>query len=276
MNGWLFKTELANAIEAGLKTQTRRLVDPRPLTMKVRGRTEYADGIGEWIMMALDLDVGGKTGHVDPVFVSPAGELRAAVADLPLLACAEHMSTAKITVNNATAVGLVHYVKEPVRIVAIHGKRDEPGCEVSARYQRDDAVVDVRFDRPLPKAVISSHREGKPLVLFMPHELGRLRFRINSIRIHRLDTMSEADAIAEGITEVTFTPDDGFPPSLGYMAGPNDGHTKLDTTAVGAFAKLWDSINGSRPGGATWATRPWVWAYGFERVDAAVTHARSL
>lgn len=274
MNGWLFKTELANAIEAGLKTQTRRLVDPRPLTLRKRGSLpdHWASEAGDWIAMALDLDERGKTRHADPVYVSPAGELHSDVIVLP----APLLLDAKITVNNATAVGLVHYVKEPVRIVAIHGKRDEPGCEVSARYQRDDAIVDVRFDRPLPKAVISSHREGKPLVLFMPHELGRLRFRINSIRIHRLDTMSEADAIAEGITEVTFTPDDGFPPSLGCMAGPNDGHTKLDTTAVGAFARLWDSINGSRPGGATWATRPWVWAYGFERVDAAVTHARSL
>ena len=33
-----------------------------------------------------------------------------------------------------------------------------------------------------------------------------------------------------------------------------------------AFANLWDSIHGKRPG-CSWDANPWVWAISFQRVE---------
>lgn len=80
--------------------------------------------------------------------------------------------------------------------------------------------------------------------IHLPRVFARLTLRVKSVRVQRLQSISEQDAIAEGVT---------LPPKTVTM---------YDGIYRKAFAKLWDSINAQR--GHTWQSNPWVWAIEFE------------
>jgi hypothetical protein len=105
--------------------------------------------------------------------------------------------------------------------------------------------------------------------IHMPRWASRIDLEITGVRVERLLDLTDQDALAEGISPVTFIPDDGFPPSIGYMAGPDDGRSTLTPTAREAFARLWDSINGAGAADAN----PWVWVVAFSRVERAARAA---
>lgn len=76
---------------------------------------------------------------------------------------------------------------------------------------------------------------------FMPRVRSRITLDVVSVRVERLCSLDDADAIREGI------------PAAG------------DMRPFARFADLWDSINGKR---APWASDPWVWRIEFKRVEA--------
>lgn len=92
--------------------------------------------------------------------------------------------------------------------------------------------------------------------IHMPRWASRLTLTVTEVRVERLQDISEADAIAEGIGR-DMIPD-------GLIPGGNTGFGFADCsgfdTAKSAYAVLWDSING--PG--SWASDPWVVAVSFE------------
>jgi hypothetical protein len=96
--------------------------------------------------------------------------------------------------------------------------------------------------------------------IHIPRVASRILLEITGVRVERLQDISEAQAMAEGIVGVAFRPDDGWPICTGYMVGPDDGKTGLQTTAAKAFAGLWDSVGGD------WDANPWVWVVEFKRV----------
>ena len=98
--------------------------------------------------------------------------------------------------------------------------------------------------------------------IFMPRRACRILLEVTAVRVERLQGISDDQALAEGIVGVDFRPDDGWPICTGYMVGPDDGKSSLETTAARAFAKLWSSINGAE----SWDANPWVWVVEFKRV----------
>jgi hypothetical protein len=83
-------------------------------------------------------------------------------------------------------------------------------------------------------------QKWKPSI-HMPRVACRLMVEITSVRVERLQDISEEDATNEGAQCA------GFPASL---------------TNRGAFGKLWQSINGPD----SWAANPWVWVVEFRKV----------
>jgi hypothetical protein len=79
--------------------------------------------------------------------------------------------------------------------------------------------------------------------IHMPKWACRLTLRVTLVRVERLQSITEEDARDEG-------------------ARSNE---VLDWTHRDEFARLWDQLNGER---AAWASDPWVWVVGFERVEA--------
>lgn len=127
-----------------------------------------------------------------------------------------------------------------------------------------EGVYYYRADGELPKCIGGGKFTGveswKPSI-HMPRAACRILLEITDVRVERLQDISEEQALAEGIVGVPFRPDDGFPICTGYMVGPDDGKSVLETTAAKAFAKLWQSTGGD------WDANPWVWVVEFRRVQ---------
>lgn len=95
---------------------------------------------------------------------------------------------------------------------------------------------------------LSTPNRWRPSI-HMPRWASRLTLQITSVRVERLNEISEEDAIAEGC-EREFAAD-----GSDYGAGL--------TTACEQFERLWESINGN----GSWATNPWVWVVSFKRIE---------
>ena len=94
---------------------------------------------------------------------------------------------------------------------------------------------------------------------FMPRWASRITLEITDVRVERLQEISEADAIVEGVdTRCLAEPDESPECSVGWR--------NPDGFARDNFRALWDSINGEREG-ASWEENPWVWAITFKRVE---------
>ncbi|MEC7121100.1 MAG: hypothetical protein VXW65_14530 [Pseudomonadota bacterium] len=78
--------------------------------------------------------------------------------------------------------------------------------------------------------------------LFMPRAASRIELEITNIRVERVQDISEADAIAEGVEQ-------------GY-----------GLRHVGFYQDIWDSINGKKH---PWSDNPWVWVVEFKRVEVS-------
>jgi len=87
--------------------------------------------------------------------------------------------------------------------------------------------------------------------MHMPRWASRILLEVTEVRVERLQDISEADALAEG---VSVHPDHHEKPRAS-LYGP-----------VQAYRDLWDSLNGDKPV-ACWDASPWVWAVSFKRIE---------
>lgn len=87
--------------------------------------------------------------------------------------------------------------------------------------------------------------------IHMPREFSRLTLAVTEVRVQRLQDISEADAIAEGVTPQ--------PHHSGRWIAGEDGWSF--PSARNAYAVLWNGINAKR--GFGWDTNPWVVAIRF-------------
>lgn len=84
--------------------------------------------------------------------------------------------------------------------------------------------------------------------IFMPKEACRLFLKVKSVRVERLQDISEDDAIAEGVEQIA---DYG---STGYKLYTEPEAAYSDIDALYSFESLWQSINGEQ----SWNDNPWV------------------
>lgn len=76
----------------------------------------------------------------------------------------------------------------------------------------------------------------------------RITLEVTGVRVERVQDISIADAMAEGVVECNESLR-GLEPCMEWRY---------------AYEDLWNSING--PG--AWDSNPWVWVVGFRRIDA--------
>jgi len=99
--------------------------------------------------------------------------------------------------------------------------------------------------------------------IHMPRWASRINLEVVSVRVQRLQDISEEDAMAEGVDfDHGWEDEPGFG-YLDYLSG-HDNFSLL--TAVESFRTLWDSINADR--GHGWDKNEWVWAVEFKRLPA--------
>lgn len=123
-------------------------------------------------------------------------------------------------------------------------------CGATVRYLADGAEIVHPGDRVTGQGIYRGPVEkGRPSI-HMPRWASRLTLEITDVRVERLQDISEADALAEGIEQrgIEF----GVP---GLWRRPEGPHS-----AAAAYADLWETINGK----GSWAANPWVWVVTFE------------
>jgi len=93
--------------------------------------------------------------------------------------------------------------------------------------------------------------------IHMPRWASRITLEITNIRVERLGDISEADCIAEGLK--SWPHEDAF--AYGFDGGAPHGYA----TATGAYAALWEYINGT----GSWERdkEKFVWVIEFKRIQ---------
>lgn len=114
----------------------------------------------------------------------------------------------------------------------------ENGSHTGIRYKADDEFYNVKW-RPS---------------IFMPKSACRIWLEIVEVRLERLQDISKADAIAEGIEWIP-----GCVWWKNYLNKPLPG----TSSAINSFKTLWQSINGEQ----SWKENHWVWVIEFKKIE---------
>lgn len=98
--------------------------------------------------------------------------------------------------------------------------------------------------------------------IHMPRSASRILLEITSIRVERLNDISRADAVKEGIeTLMVDCSRDGLKTTYKDYTSHNNAITR--NNPIDSFRTLWESVNGAD----SWGKNPWVWAVEFKVIQ---------
>jgi hypothetical protein len=232
----LFSGPMVRSLLDGSKTQTRRIVKPQPgedwrpdsmADIHKMVDGEFPMRNGEPIVIGWGaVNEDGDKGYICP-YGQPGDRL---------------WVRESVTVHHPTEA---YYNADSVR-VAQNGERF-PWKDSAQR----------RFSSRLTRSIPSIH---------MPRWASRLLLEIVSVRVERLQDITEADAKTEGVVAGGRAP--GHAP---HIYENDESGRDLDPCNHGdemflwreGYRTLWESING--PG--SWDANPWVWVVEFKRVS---------
>jgi hypothetical protein len=130
-----------------------------------------------------------------------------------------------------------------------HGPRERLKSELY--YRATDCLAD---GRTLPGFALESFVPPWRPSIHMPRWASRITLEITDVRVERLNAISEADAIAEGLI---------YRPAIEAWSASSSDAWPTFRDPRRSFAGLWESINGQ----GSWDANPWVWAITFRRID---------
>ena len=128
--------------------------------------------------------------------------------------------------------------------------------------------IDKRVECTIWRATSLRSDEGRwRSPIFMPRWASRLTLEVTAVRVERVQEISEADAIAEGIQQEDVCPG-GFDPD-NYVSGLHPfPQGKIYKHATEAFAELWDSLHAKpkpvKRGGKIIRYESFPWESGYE------------
>ena len=218
----LFNGAMVRAILEGRKTQTRRVVKPQPAGKYLKSALD-----GEW----LSKPFGG--------LVLPM------IEDLPI-ECPYGQPGDRLWVRETWQGPLLDSEEHEAQF------RDD-GPEAFKKpgfcaYRATDTLDAVDVD--------GNELCWRPSI-HMPRWASRILLEVVSVRVERLNDISESDCWAEGIEEVIHLFD---APSQAEMAN-RLGLCLEDAKPL--YAQLWEFINGA----GSWDENPWVWVVEFKRIE---------
>jgi len=98
--------------------------------------------------------------------------------------------------------------------------------------------------------------------IHMPRWASRITLQIVSVRVERLQDISEGDAVAEGIRISSAVRRSDACYGI-YECLMPDGKTHFNDNACDLYRKLWEFLHGA----GSWDANPWVWVIEFKRVE---------
>ncbi len=210
----IFNAEMVRAILDGKKTQTRRImaIQPEHSELGLRRVIDSKNGRDNGKYFWSQSDARGLKMR-SKVFGCPYGE-----------------------------VGDRIWVRETYQGPLFDYEHMESYLEDSSKFYKPEFCVYRADGKPAPEfydADDNLHCGWRPSI-HMPRWASRLTLEITGVRVERLNSITESDAEAEGVT------DTGFGDLL-----------------VDGYRYLWKSIYGEE----SWAANPWVWVIEFKRVE---------
>jgi hypothetical protein len=206
----LFSGEMVKAILAGNKTQTRRVI-------KVRGKYSCGEP-------SVHSELNGELKVWKPERVDYSGFVECPYGQ----------------------PGDLLWVRETWATSIACDDRPPSDMEKAGRgygwpvWYAADGMVNTRRADPVPQGGIGFTTMGKcrPSI-FMPRWASRITLEIESVRVERLQDISEEDAISEGVE-----------------------HVQPLISAKEKYQELWESINGK----GSWDENPWLWVIQFNKL----------
>jgi hypothetical protein len=271
----LFSTPMVQAILEGRKTQTRRLMKPQP-----------------WY---------GSQVPGGPHFIYPPGSGNRFNADVSKNGnwyVMEECSQRRFSKMAKWQPSDVLWVRESFRV---NTWVPDDG-EISFRYEADGATSHLmmvdweeseceRFNKYWEQSCDDLTKAGyepgederyadydykalrlRPNIFFLK-EAARIWVQVESVRVERLQDISEEDAKAEGVKTAHCESNEGCPSQLckekcaasgewwNYLAPDGEGFPAA--SAKESFESLWQSINGTD----SWKANPWVWVVSFKVIS---------
>lgn len=252
----LFSAPMVRAILDGRKTMTRRVIKP----------PKWSTGCYE------DFEIDGS-------------ELQVICDDTGCFA----------SIVPSRAVGDILWVRETWGSYA-EDNPDSFNCEIFFRADYPDGAKTYEWnDRDeFGDKIICDLPKWRPSI-FMPKEAARIFLRVTSVRAERVQDITEADALHEGVSRLydymTKEDFDEWAKNVGHNKTQSEenftnylwhghfgrygmGNKQSDDweyqysdypDARGSFSSLWHMINAKR--GYGWDKNPWVWVYEFERIS---------
>lgn len=234
--GLMFKAPLVRAILSGQKTQTRRVVKPQPAPGQGMVNAAYCGHPNLWLR-------DGPCDEADPAYEwhCPMGQ-----------------------------PGDRIYVRETF----VQGFKTDPSTGDLLQWGSDGEELPMTtWFRATDGGISWSDDDGwetnvpwKPSI-HMPKDLARIWLEITDVRVERLQQITDADALAEGVDRT---------------------NTSIPGYARERFQRLWDSTTGrpalpantnskryarvkhwldTHPDTTGWGANPWVWAIDFKTIS---------
>src|SRR5574343_491511 len=236
----LFSAPMVRAILAGQKTQTRRVVKPQPpsnmhrhcwFDAPVYAWTYEPEPAAKWHRVRCPYGVPDDRLWVRETWASPEIQIVAYKADAECGAWMGDGGGGRIWIRH----GLIH----------------ESPYYMQGRFPADTRTLRKYGGRWRPS-------------IHMPRWASRITLEILSVRVERLQEITEEDAIAEGVESAACAARPGKRVYRDYYL---DKHDPFEWYADPrrSYESLWDRINGKR--GYPWVSNPWVWAVEFRRVE---------
>lgn len=243
----LFSGAMIKALISGSKTQTRRALKPQPL--------EWQANIIDVTKPAFDEDEGAW-GQWETIWEAPSHEMPMGQPEREVWHPLKGVRC---------AIGDRLWAREAWRtFVSLDGTRPRdlwsPGCGRGAGvfYEADESGMALTQEG---EHYYSPRLEGRAAFgklrpsMFMPRWASRLTLIVEDVKVERLQDISEADAIAEGVVDTGRR--DGAPYEHFVVEGFPSAGMEHDPVAV--YGNLWEIINGE----GSWKANPFVAAYTF-------------
>ncbi|MGO1090987.1 morphogenetic protein [Klebsiella pneumoniae] len=205
--GMIFNAEMVRALLSGRKTQTRRIIKPQPEA------TLSGSLSGKWLSRPLN------------------GLLLPKIEDIAI-----HCPFG--------VVGDRIWVREKFQGPLFDYDLMDSYCKDPTPFEKPEFCVYKADGVPAPEfydADDELHCCWRPSI-HMPRWASRILLEITNVRVERLKSISDGDAIREGCSTADM---------------------KSGDCVADVFARLWASIYGDE----SWNSNPWVWVIDFKRIE---------
>jgi hypothetical protein len=246
-----FSASMVCALREGLKSQTRRVLFPQPDPCN---HAPWPNERTKWVHDADGWHCGVCGNGV---------ELARRKSGVKGITCPYGVEGDRLWVREAWRVpqSLDEMDAKGIAEAASVAGYDKPWAPI--RYEADGALSSQEewrtFGNGHQLAVPGRYRHGR----FMPRWASRISLDVTGIRIERLQDISEADALAEGVERARAV--DGEPVLYrDYAMGEKRDVAEWFSSPVDSYRTLWEAINGK----GSWNNNPWVWAVAAKRAWA--------